>query len=637
MISGYSFLTAQSFKVFEVSDLKSVFEDGFLLPPTRDTVQLFGIRGETISGQVAIYAEKNLANVTVEIGSLKNHITDNTIPGGAVEWNFVGSIPLAKNAPNQPPEAVVRQAPARFPDYLMEERQLDIDKGVYQGVWFTLSIPENAEAGDYSGIVNIKSNQGAQSIPIHVVVYPLTLPSARHLKITEWYTTRKFKELHGIEEEYSEAWFDMLRKYADNMVSHRQNIFQVPMNSISIVKAQNGDLEFDFSRFDQIAQIFWNTGRMDYLETGELAKFETDWYGSGIVLKDFKVINKVNGEKTTMPGTEVVPFLLPAFESHLRQKGWLKKTLFHVKDEPTLVNSLSWRKMSRYIHKYAPDLIRIDAIETTNVFGDIEIAIPKLDYLGANYDIYKQGQQDGAELWLYTVGIYQGSLYPNKTIDMPVIDSRILHWINYKYDLSGYLHWGWNQWTDEPFLEVGQHLGDGWHVYPVRNGLLNSLRWEQMRNGIQDYELLWMLEDKITALKDSLGYAFSWIDPKQRGREIAGRVVMELDKHTNDPDVLYQARKEMIMEILECNTSPMIYVQTSPKENSIQKASEYLTEVYGWTDPGTHITVNGKEIPVSEQGLFMINVALELGENSVQVVAINSRGSKEIIRHFSVQ
>jgi hypothetical protein len=85
---------------------------------------------------------------------------------------------------------------------------------------------------------------------------------------------------------------------------------------------------------------------------------------------------------------------------------------------------------------------------------------------------------NGAELWFYTVGIYQGFRYPNKTIDMPLMDSRILHWLNYAYDLTGYLHWGWNQWNENPYTDVGEHIGDAWHVYPARNGVLNSIRWE---------------------------------------------------------------------------------------------------------------------------------------------------------------
>ena len=85
---------------------------------------------------------------------------------------------------------------------------------------------------------------------------------------------------------------------------------------------------------------------------------------------------------------------------------------------------------------------------------------------------------------------------------MPLVDNRIMHWLNYKFDLSGFLHWGWNQWTENPFEEVGMHIGDGWHVYPVKEGVLNSLRWDQMRNGKQGFEYFWMFEDKTRSLKD---------------------------------------------------------------------------------------------------------------------------------------
>ena len=241
--------------------------------------------------------------------------------------------------------------------------------------------------------------------------------------------------------------------------------------------------------------------------------------------------------------------LLPAFEGHLREKGWLDKTLLHVKDEPSLHNALAWREMSSYLHNLAPDLRRIDAIETTYVVGDdlIEVAVPKLDAFRSWYDTFKEWSDAGNELWIYTVGIYQGAYLPNKSIDMPLIESRILHWLNYKYDATGYLHWGWNMWhTGNPFNDVGMHVGDGWHVYPVKDGLLNSLRWEQMRNGIQDYEYFWMLENRIRCLKDSLGSRFTWIDPTQRGKEIASRVVMNIKDHTQDPTVLYQSKKQVI-------------------------------------------------------------------------------------------
>ena len=58
-----------------------------------------------------------------------------------------------------------------------------------------------------------------------------------------------------------QPWFNMLKIYAENMADHRQNVFRVPMNAIEIRKSKLGELEFDFSRFDQIAEIFWNTGK----------------------------------------------------------------------------------------------------------------------------------------------------------------------------------------------------------------------------------------------------------------------------------------------------------------------------------------------------------------------------------------
>lgn len=637
ILVNHSVLNAQSFRVFAVSDLVQVFEDGYKLPATYDTIKIFGIRGEIVSGQFALNAKKRMNDVTVEISSLRNLTNGNTLPANSAEWNFVGSIPLGKNTPNQPMSALVRPAPARFPDYLMSERQLNIKEKTFQSVWLTINIPETVEPGKYIGKVTVKSAQGNQSLPLYVTVYPLTLPAERHLKIVEWYDTDRFPELHGIKEEYSEAWFNMLRTYAENMVAHRQNVFRVPMNAIVIRKSGTNEFEFDFLRFDEIARLFWNTKGMDYLETGFLTKFGGgEWFSTEIFLNDFPVINALTGEKMTMRGEEVIPYLLPAFESHLREKGWLHKTFFHIKDEPSLHNALAWKEVSSYLHRYAPELRRIDAIETTYLLDEIEIAVPKLDALASWYKSYKEWEKKDNELWFYTVGIYQGSRLPNKTIDMPVMDSRIMHWLNYKYNATGYLHWGWNQWTANPYVDADIHIGDGWHVYPVKNGVLNSLRWEQMRNGIQDYEYFWMLENKIKILKDSLGSRFAWIDPKQRGKEIVSNVVMGFAEHTDDPQVLYKAKMQVIKELLEFDTSPRIYVQTNPLVNSSFTDGSSV-EVFGWTEPGTKIVVNGKELPVSKQGLFLEQFGLTTGDNVIRVQATNGKGSKEIVRNYMIK
>ncbi len=635
-------LSAQAFRLNSVSDLKRVFEDGYNLPSMQDTLKVFGIRGEVVSGQCAVQTRKDLSDVTVSVGALTDRKSGNVLPEKLVEWNFVGSIPLTENTPNQPVTALVRQAPARFPDYLMAERAITIKGKSCQGIWLTIDIPESAAAATYTGNITVTSKQGEVKMPIEVKVYPLTLPEARTLKVTEWYNTSDFAHFHGITEEYSPAWFSMLSKYAENMAAHRQNVFQVPMGAIEIQKSKDGKLIFDFTRFDQIANVFWDTKKMDYLETGELTRFGSDaWYSTDIKLRDIRVTDQVTGKTEKLSGNDVAPALLTATEDHLMQKGWMKKTLFHIKDEPSMHNSISWIEMSQYVHKYAPDLRRIDAIETTNLLNDIEVAVPKLDAFGTWYDSYRQAQLRGVEIWFYTVGIYQGSLFPNKTIDMPVMNSRIMHWLNYRFDATGYLHWGWNQWTEDPYKDVGMHIGDGWHVYPVKDGVLNSLRWEEMRNGIQDYECFKMLENKICGLKDSLGSRAAWMDPKQRGHEISGRVVMTIDQHTDDPSVLYSSKKQLLDELTGFVISPRIYVQTTPMENSTLTEHSSV-EVFGWTEPGNKIVVNGKELPVSEQGYFfeqfggdaLDRTKIALSEGMIRITASNGNGTKEIIRKF---
>lgn len=636
IIINSSVVYAQPFRLFAVSDLVRVFEDGYNLPAMTDTLSIFGIRGEVVSGQVVLSSNKNLKNVSVDVSALKDKVAGTSILRKAVEWNFVGSVPLTQNASNQPQNVIVRPAPALFPDYLMPDQQIDVKRGMYKSVWVTVSIPAEAAPGNYLGNITVRSDETEQTLPFSLTVYPLSLPVERHLKVAEWYDTQNFEKFHGINEKYSEEWFNMLRKYANNMVTHRQNVFRLSMGYVDIFQTSTGEFSFDFSRFDQIAQVFWNTGKMDYLETGFMAHRDGNWFSTNYLLNNYRVKNTETGKQLTIEGKAILPYFLPAFESHLRTKGWLDKTLFHICDEPTLRNILSWREVSSYCHRYAPDLRRIDAIESTNLFDDIEVAVPKLNHLGAWYDEYRKAITQGTEVWFYTVGVYQADSYPNKTIDLPLMDSRILHWLNYKYDTKGYLHWGWNRWTENPFTDVSKHIGDGWHVYPAKDGVLNSLRWEQMRNGLQDYEYFWMLEDQIKTLKDSLGSRFGWINPAIRGKEIVGVVVKDFTTYVKKSDVFYQAKKEVIKELTEFNTSPRIYLQTNPKVSQIIKEQSVWVELLGWTEPGTKIIANGEEIPVNEQGMFLWNSKIDTNNNRITVQASNGNGSKKIVRDFSI-
>jgi len=624
------------FQCFAVSDLVRIFEDGYNCPQPQRAIEIFGIRNEYVSAQCVIKANTDLQHVTVSASPLKCAERSASLPSSFIECNFVGSITIEENTPKYRKSDLIRPAPARFPDYLAEVEGVSVKEGKYQAVFLTVMIPRSAEAGSYKGSVTIKNEKGNKSLPLRLTVYPLTLPDKRHLMVTEWYTTGRFKKFHGIDSSNSEQFYKMLKVYADNMAEHRQNVFRVSLGLIETSQDANVKLKFDFSRFDKWAEIFWDTGRMDLLETGFVARFgEGGWSSREIVLRDFRVRKESTNKVITILGKDFLPQFLPAFENHLRGKGWLEKTVFHIADEPSNHNVIDWRQASEYVHRYSPSLRRMDATETTHCFDRLEIWVPKLDHLATWYDVYKKAQRQGSELWFYTVGIFQKGSLPNKTVDVPLIESRIMHWLNYRFGLKGYLHWGFNHWTDDPFQAPGKHRGDGWHVYPKKDGLLNSLRWEQMRNGIQDYEYFWMLENKIGKLKKTLSERLSkMIEPSRRAVEIASQVVKTMSEYSKNPNVLYRAKRQVIEELLDLDKSPRLIVQTNPLEQAAV-ANDCAIDVFGWAEPGTKIVVNGRESPVSSDGLFMENARLS-PDNTIVVQAEHKKGKKTVVRSFEV-
>ena len=623
------------FECFAVSDLVRVFEDGYRRPRPHATIEIFGIRNEIVSAQFVVKANENLECVAVSVSPLVHVERSISMPRGAVEWNFVGSILISENTPKHRKTDLTRSAPARFPDYLSEARAVSLAQNECKAVFLTVAIPRDAVAGRYEATVTTETEQGSDSIPLHLSVYPFTLPDERHLMVTKWYTTSKFRQFHGIESTDSDRFYEMLGTYARNMAEHRQNVFRVSLDLITSKRDGGGEFSFDFSKFDKWAEIFWSTGRMDLLETGFVARFgEGGWASTEILLRDFRVLDESTGRRVSIPGKEFLPRFLPALEEHLREKGWLDKTVFHIADEPSNHNAMSWREASDFVHRCAPALRRMDAIETPHCFDRLEVWVPKLDHLATWYDVYKKAQDQSNELWFYTVGIFQGGPYPNKTADVALIESRVLHWLNYRFGLKGYLHWGFNQWTDDPFEDPGRHRGDGWQVYPKKDGLLCSLRWEQMRNGLQDYEYLWMLENRMSQIKAGLGERLSMIDPSRRSLEIASRVVRSMDKYTRDPNELYAAKRQIIGELLDLDRPPRIIVQTNPSEHTAVGYNCSI-DLYGWAEPGTKVIVGGREIPVAADGLFMENVRLSR-DNKIVVEAENEGSGKVIVRSFEV-
>jgi hypothetical protein len=318
---------SSSFECFATTDLVRVFEDGYGNKGNRqNTMDVFGIRNEIVSAQCFVQAYEDLEQLSVSVGALKQSEGTAVIPAENVERNFVKSIFIQENTPKIQKSDLTRSAPAWFPDYLSDERECSLKKGALKAIYLTIKIPQDAKPGQYQTEVIIKAGDASVSLPLTLTVYPLTLSDERHVMVTEWFSTNQFRKHHNLAPTDSEGFLKLLRLYAENMAEHRQNVFRVSIDLIDRTITADGKLRLDFSRFDQWAQVFWDTGRMDLLETGFIASFgEGRWYSTDIVLRDFQVRDESTGESKKLSGEEFLPKFLPAFVEHLREKDWLKK------------------------------------------------------------------------------------------------------------------------------------------------------------------------------------------------------------------------------------------------------------------------------------------------------------------------
>jgi hypothetical protein len=112
-----------------------------------------------------------------------------------------------------------------------------------------------------------------------------------------------------------------------------------------------------------------------------------------------------------------------------------------------------------------------------------------------------------------TSGAQANVTWPSYMIDAPATFNRVMSWMSYKYQIQGELYWGTNA-ADESYSTDPKNSswevqwlaggnGDGSLTYPGRPDKIGgsstipiaSLRLKQIRDGLQDLEYMYLLED----------------------------------------------------------------------------------------------------------------------------------------------
>ncbi len=122
----------------------------------------------------------------------------------------------------------------------------------------------------------------------------------------------------------------------------------------------------------------------------------------------------------------------------------------------------------------------------------------------------------------------------------------MLPWLALQGGFDGFLRWSYNDWPDDPYQhpEFGSWpTGDVFLVYPGEHGPVSSLRWEQLREGIQDYTLAMIASANIRNPEEMVDYEqalrLACRCPDGRSKsvgdiEIARRLLIPIAEHLNE-------------------------------------------------------------------------------------------------------
>ncbi|MFH1680872.1 MAG: hypothetical protein ABIH26_09545 [Candidatus Eisenbacteria bacterium] len=123
------------------------------------------------------------------------------------------------------------------------------------------------------------------------------------------------------------------------------------------------------------------------------------------------------------------------------------------------------------------------------------------------------------------------------------------------------------------------------------------MRYEALRDGIEDYEYMWLLTSLAAKVKQELGEVAEEFDPRQPADELCRSVAPDALAYSRDPARLAEIRRRLAQEIIAMSSGPRLLVWTRPYSGIPQHVGANSTYVSVAAKPGTKIVLE-----TSQQG-----------------------------------
>lgn len=468
---------------------------------------------------VVIPYHLDLHNASLAVSELKSE-KDGAGFKGAITTGLVGHVKTT------PPGLYNPGYVGWYPDPILDfQNSADVAKGEHVAFWIDVATHKDTQPGIYSGTLTVSAEDCASvSVPLEVEVWDFVLPDGTHLKNAFTYSealSRKF---------YKGEWSEELSmKYYDFILEHRLNI---------------DSLYYSYERDPEL---------MKYGKSRGMNAFNLFYFKGNDKPEELVKEIRIRMERLQQAGVDDIAYLYGFDETDEDQFDKL-------------------RELGEGIHDAFPDLpICTTSYDTsfglnTGLRNAIDWWVP----LTPKYDLEKAQslRQEGKQMWWY-ICCAPTSPYANWFVESPSIEPRLLMGsMSYKYQVDGFLYFFSNLWElcDEP-IRSGPYTdwypgsggrdsayanGDGSIFCPGPDGPLTTIRMENIRDGIEDYEYLHTLSALVRQSEKSpaRGKNAKAIRRARQLLEVPDSVVESMIRYTHDPQDLEAFRKEVASLIL---------------------------------------------------------------------------------------
>ena len=514
---------AAQWQIGWASGLIKIFRDPAMFRGQQDgPIRMALARGEYESAQIALIGGSAPARITVAVGALTQPGGAAAIPANLIEVHRVDYVKTTK--PYYPVTYV-----GDWPDALPEASVVDVPAKQVQPVWITLGAPDSLPAGRYQGTVTLTDEAGrAESIGLEVTVWDFTLPRTGHLKTAfDFYPARlerTYREVVPGGAQWEGKFDDLQQQYVLNMLKHR--------------------LSPVWGADPTSSQFAWDVKR--YLDRG-LTTFGIGTHGGS---------HGNNWPEDPVEFSQAMVWYRQA-ALELSLTSLLPQAYVYTYDEPDPGDPQAAAVMEA-IHREAPGLRNLlvlqyapDPIKHAAWFKEADILCLRITAFSPEQA--ERFKAMGKEIWLYVS--MPGHPFPSLQIDYPAMAHRVIPWMAWKYGASGLLYWCVNFWEGDPLANPSafapEQNGDGILYYPGPDGPVPSIRLEVLRDGMEDYEYLVLLQRLAQSAKGHPRVEAATLQRAERLLAVDPVLVTSLRTYAKDPEVLDTQRRDIAEVIVQ--------------------------------------------------------------------------------------